>query len=63
MLKVFKGALVVLKVEKVGNLYRLKGSTHISEAAIVLKKRRRYLPMASVIGSHERERSSDTDEM
>ena len=27
VLKVFKGALVVMKEEKVGNLYRLKGST------------------------------------
>ena len=27
MLKVFKGALVVMKAEKVRNLYRLKGST------------------------------------
>eukprot|EP00253_Pinus_taeda_P022622 PITA_22622 len=30
VLKVFKGALVVMKVEKVRNIYRLKGSTQIS---------------------------------
>eukprot|EP00253_Pinus_taeda_P016747 PITA_16747 len=35
---VFKGALVVMKAEKVGNLYRLKGSTQISEAAVALEK-------------------------
>ena len=38
VLKVSKGALVVMKAEKVGNLYRLKGSTQVSEAAIVLEK-------------------------
>eukprot|EP00253_Pinus_taeda_P021000 PITA_21000 len=34
VLKVFKGALVVMKAKKVGNLYRLKGSTQIGEAAV-----------------------------
>ena len=38
VLKVSKGALVVMKVEKVGNLYRLKGSSQVSEAAIVSDK-------------------------
>ena len=38
VLKVSKGALVVMKAEKVGNLYRLKGSTQVSEAAIVSDK-------------------------
>ena len=38
VLKVSKGALVVMKDEKVGNLYRLKGSTQVSEAAIVSDK-------------------------
>ena len=38
VLKVSKGALVVMKAEKVGNLYRLKGSTQVSEASIVSKK-------------------------
>ena len=38
MLKVSKGALVVMKVEKVGNLYRLKGITQVSEATIVSDK-------------------------
>ncbi|MCY6525143.1 GAG-pre-integrase domain-containing protein, partial [Actinobacillus pleuropneumoniae] len=39
ILKVFKGALVVMKAEKVGNLYRLKGSTQVSEAAITSEKK------------------------
>ena len=34
ILKVSKGALVVMKVEEVGNLYRLKGSTQVSEAVV-----------------------------
>ena len=38
MLKVSKGALVVMKVEKIRNLYRLNGSTHVSEATIVSEK-------------------------
>ena len=38
VLKVFKGALVVMKAEKVGNLYRLKGSTQVSEAVVVSEK-------------------------
>jgi len=38
VLKVSKGALVVMKAEKVGNLYRLKRSTWVSEAATVSKK-------------------------
>ena len=38
VLKVFKGALVVMKAEKFGNLYRLKGSTQISEAAVASEK-------------------------
>eukprot|EP00253_Pinus_taeda_P012974 PITA_12974 len=38
VLKVFKGALVVMKVEKVRNLYRLKGSTQIGEAAVASEK-------------------------
>ena len=38
ILKVFKGALVVMKAEKVGNLYRLRGSTQIGEAAVASKK-------------------------
>ena len=38
VLKVFKGALVVMKVKKVGNLYRLKGSSQVSEAAFVSEK-------------------------
>ena len=38
VLKVSKGALVVMKAEKVGNLYRLKGSTQVSEAVIVSDK-------------------------
>ena len=38
VLKVSKGALVVMKAEKVGNLYRLKGSTQVSEATIVSEK-------------------------
>ena len=38
MSKVSKGALVVMKAEKVGNLYRLKGSTQVSEATIVSEK-------------------------
>lgn len=37
-LKVSKGALVVMKAEKVRNLYRLKGSTQVSEATIVSEK-------------------------
>lgn len=39
VLKVFKGALVVMKAEKVGNLYRLKGSTQVSEAAVASEKK------------------------
>ena len=35
VLKVSKGALVVMKLEKVENLYRLKGSTQVSEATIL----------------------------
>ena len=38
VLKVSKGALVVIKAEKVGNIYRLKGSTQFSEAMIVSEK-------------------------
>ena len=38
VLKVSKGTQVVMKVEKVGNIYRLKGSTQISEAMIVSEK-------------------------
>ena len=38
VLKVSKGALVVIKAEKVGNLYRLKGSTQVNEAMIVSEK-------------------------
>jgi len=38
VLKVSKDALVVMKVEKVGNLYKLKGSTQVSEAEIVSEK-------------------------
>ena len=36
--KVSKGALVVMKAEKVGNLYRLKGSTQVSEAVVASEK-------------------------
>ena len=43
VLKVSKGALVVMKVEKVGNLYRLKGSTQVSEATIVSEKKKKVL--------------------
>eukprot|EP00253_Pinus_taeda_P036148 PITA_36148 len=35
VLKVSKGTLAVMKVEKVKNIYRLKGGTQVSEAAIV----------------------------
>ena len=38
LLKVSKGALVIMKAENVRNLYRLKGSTQVSKAAIVTKK-------------------------
>eukprot|EP00253_Pinus_taeda_P019972 PITA_19972 len=38
VLKVFKGALVVMKAEKVGNIYRLKGSTQTNEATIASEK-------------------------
>jgi len=38
VLKVSKPALVVMKAEKVGNLYRVEGSTQVSEAAIVSEK-------------------------
>ena len=38
VLKVSKGALVVMKVEKVENMYRLKGSTQVIEATIVSDK-------------------------
>ena len=38
VLKVSKGALVVMKAEKVRNLYRLKGNTQVSEATIVSEK-------------------------
>ena len=38
VLKVSKGALVVMKVENLRNLYRLKGCTQVSEATIVLEK-------------------------
>lgn len=38
VMKVSKGTLVVMKAEKVGNLYRLKGNTHVSEATIVSEK-------------------------
>ena len=38
VLKVSKGALVVMKEEKVRNIYRLKGSTQVIEVAIVSKK-------------------------
>ena len=35
MAKASKCALVVMKAEKVGNIYKLKGSTQVSEVAIV----------------------------
>ena len=38
MLKVSKGALVVMKAEKIGNLYRLKGSTEVCEETTVSEK-------------------------
>ena len=38
VLKVSKGALVVMKDKKVRNLYRLKGSTQVSEAEIMSEK-------------------------
>ena len=38
MLKVSKGALVVMKAENVRTLYRLKGSTQISEATVASEK-------------------------
>ncbi len=38
MLKVFKGTLVVMKAEKIGNIYRLKGSTQVSEVAVASEK-------------------------
>ena len=38
VLKVFKGTLVVMKAEKVRFIYRLKGSTRISEPAIASEK-------------------------
>jgi hypothetical protein len=38
ILKVSKGALVVMKAEKVGNLYRLKGSTQVSKAVVASEK-------------------------
>ena len=38
VLKVSKGALAVMMVEKVGNVYGLKGSTQFNEVAIVSKK-------------------------
>jgi len=38
VMKVSKGALVVMKSEKVRNLYKLKRSTQVSEVAIVSKK-------------------------
>eukprot|EP00253_Pinus_taeda_P009961 PITA_09961 len=36
--KVSKGALVVMKVEKVRNLYSLRGSTQVSEVVVASKK-------------------------
>eukprot|EP00253_Pinus_taeda_P017110 PITA_17110 len=38
VLKVFKGALIVMKAEKVGNIYRLKGSTQVSKVAVASEK-------------------------
>ena len=38
ILKVSKGALVVMKAEKVGNLYRLKGSTQVSKAVVASER-------------------------
>ena len=38
VLKVSKGALIAMKAEKVRNLYRLEGSTQVSEVAIVSDK-------------------------
>jgi len=34
-MKVSKGILVVMKATKIGNLYKLEGSTRINEAMVV----------------------------
>lgn len=38
VLKVSKGILVVMKATKVGNLYRLEGSTYVNHAIVVYKE-------------------------